>query len=216
VQGWAKLVGDIKIKQFGPSDITKASCTITKEGSALHMTKITDAAQTLRPADSVLLTCLRELKDKNIDGVTYKCTDETIFSIATSGTTKSIKIPKICNQTIEKSRADQLKTQIDEIAASIKNVAAFSHSFEALSSHAKICLNNGTGVNCNADCNNPNTEIVISGMCSVPPPEEGGSGTGSIQNFGLSPSTNVWHCLWVGNLNKGRAVAFCLPKSALN
>jgi hypothetical protein len=115
VQYKPDVVSDIKIKQFGPSDVTKASCTITKEGSTLHMAKITDAAQTLHPADSVLLTCLRELQDKNIDGVTYRCTNETIFSIATSGTTKSIKMPKICNQTIEESRADKLEKQIKQI-----------------------------------------------------------------------------------------------------
>jgi hypothetical protein len=74
----------------------------------------------LQASDSVVLTCLRELKNTNIEGVTYSCTDETIFSIATSGTTKSIKIPKLCSQTIEDSRADKLEKHIDESIKSVK------------------------------------------------------------------------------------------------
>ena len=214
VQYKPAVVGDIKIKQFGPSDVTKASCTITKEGSTLHMAKITDAAQTLRPADSVLLTCLRELKDKKIDGVTYRCTDETIFSIATSGTTKSIKIPKICNQTIEESRADKLEKQIKQINDQLAKLKADNAGElkNKLNNHIDLFEIPGTyqGIgNWFAAC--PEGSYVISGFCQVDGPPESHGANVNIQNFGRveKEKGNGWLCVWRDLVQNATVKALC-------
>lgn len=91
-----------------------------------------------------------------------------------------------------------------------QSVAVLSGSFSALRASEKTCpQTSGDAVSCNAKCEA--TESVISGACGIP---AGSTGSSSIQNFGLSPSTNEWHCLWRGTANQGKAVAFCLPKTS--
>jgi hypothetical protein len=78
---------------------------------------VTDTRQTIQPSDSVSLECLRNIKKKEIQGVAYECVDEDIFTIATSGTVQSIKIPMECAQEVGPSRADQLEAKVTQLTA---------------------------------------------------------------------------------------------------
>ncbi|RVH12086.1 hypothetical protein CN217_12645 [Sinorhizobium meliloti] len=119
VQYMPSVVAELNIKQFGPSNYDDLDCTITKDNSVVKVKKVTDTSQSLKPSDSVSLNCRRQIKKKEIEGVTYQCTDEEIFTIATSGTVQSIKIPRECTEEIGPSRADQLEAKVNQLSQSI-------------------------------------------------------------------------------------------------
>lgn len=102
-----------------------------------------------------------------------------------------------------KAEVDHLSTEVAELQAA--NVSLVGKLYGQLRDHSKECTPENGQINCNASCNS--TEVVVSGICIAL-----SGGPGAIQNFGLSPGTNEWHCLWNGAFTKGRATAFCLPK----
>jgi hypothetical protein len=113
VQYKPTVVAEIKVAQFGPSDLKENSCTVTRENALIDVTQPSDVAQTLKPLGSITTNCKRALASTQIDGVTYQCTKETIFVVATSGPVRAIKIPRVCSETIQESRADRIEKKAD-------------------------------------------------------------------------------------------------------
>jgi hypothetical protein len=64
-----------------------------------------------------------------VNGVTYDCTKETIFVIATSSPVKAIKIPRVCSETIQESRADRIEKKADEALSRIPAIVRCSRAF---------------------------------------------------------------------------------------
>ena len=89
----------------------------------IKVNQTNDVAQTLKPLGSITTTCMRkpEPVPTQIDGVTYDCTKETIFVIATSGPVRAVKIPRVCSQTIEPSRADRIEKQVAEATGRLQS-----------------------------------------------------------------------------------------------
>ncbi|CAO4176017.1 hypothetical protein [Methylorubrum populi] len=119
VQYKPNVSGDIKINMFGPSDLEYNKCVVTSPAGVKDVKKLDDVAQSLAPTQGISMNCKRDARTREINGVKYKCTDESIFTIATSGPVKSIKIPRICDETIMPSRADDLQSQLDKLKKSI-------------------------------------------------------------------------------------------------
>jgi hypothetical protein len=113
VQYRPSVQADIHIRLFGPMDLRENTCNVTKQNSTVQVAKPNDVAQVLRPTESITMNCRRTATNTQINGVAYNCTKETIFNIATSGPVKAIKIPRVCSQTIQESRADRIERKAD-------------------------------------------------------------------------------------------------------
>lgn len=107
---------ELKIAMFGPMDLQSNTCIITKNGTSTPMTEPSDVSQTLKPTESVTISCTRTSTSTLIDNVTHDCTNETIFHISTSGPVKAIKIPRVCSEKIGRSRADQIESDVKELS----------------------------------------------------------------------------------------------------
>jgi hypothetical protein len=124
IQYKPNFLSDIEIRLFGPIDLKENSCTVTKSGSTVKVSKLSDVSQTLHPTQSVTIVCNRPSQTTMINNVNYTCTRETIFNIATSGPVKTMKIPRVCSQTIQESRADQLEKEIRNLENENQNLKA--------------------------------------------------------------------------------------------
>jgi hypothetical protein len=116
------------------------------------------------------------------------------------------------------SQADlrQLETNVNTLQGRVQNLQQSNSNLESrlqalqggLTIAQNVCDRNPQNqVNCNAKC--PDDKKVVSGICIL---RASGGGLAPIQNFGLSPSTNEWHCLWSGSATRGETTAFCAPK----
>jgi Resistin len=111
----------ITISQFGPTDLRNNDCTVTKRNTSIPVRNLGDVVQTLGPTKSLSMSCHRRSTVQQINGVENKCTDETIFNIATSGPVKAIKIPRTCEQMVLPSRADRIEDDVKALRTAIAN-----------------------------------------------------------------------------------------------
>ncbi|ANV99345.1 hypothetical protein [Bradyrhizobium icense] len=199
------IQSEIQITLFGPMDLEENKCSVTKQKGVIKLSQPADVSQVLKPTESITISCTRPSHPSQQNGVSYNCTKETIFNIATSGPVKAIKVPRVCSETIQESRADKIENRVQVLGAQMATLQASLKALAGVTAIQNECGRNADNqINCNAKCSD--NERVVSGMCTVL------QGGGNIQNFGLSPSTNEWHCLWSGNTTRGRTVAFCAPR----
>jgi hypothetical protein len=123
VQYKPSVVADLQIKIFGPIDLNENTCSVTKGDRTIPLKTPNDVAQTLKPLGSIAINCTRQSKATQINGVNYNCTNETIFTVATSSPVKAIKIPRVCSEVIQESRADRIERKLDEALKQIKDNA---------------------------------------------------------------------------------------------
>lgn len=112
----------LKISLFGPTDLQSDTCIVTKDGKAIPLTEISDAAQILHSTESVTVDCERSAHTVKIDGVDRTCTDETIFEIATNGPTSSMIIPRVCKDEIQTSELYNIRQSIKNLNDRMGNV----------------------------------------------------------------------------------------------
>ena len=196
----------IQIIGFGPMDLKENTCLVTKDNKVINLSQPGDVSQTLRPTQSITLSCTRPSHATEINGVAYNCTKETIFNVATSGPVKAINVPRVCSETIKESRADKIEQRVQELIGQLSAVTTQVKTLRGglRKSEEVKCGRKGNEVNCYAKCNDD--ERVVSGYCTV------SAGGGNVQNFGLDPENNRWHCLWSGNTNEGVAIAYCAAR----
>jgi hypothetical protein len=60
VQYRPTIPADLQIAQFGPSDVTENTCTVTKQNATISVKQPNDVAQTIKPLGMALLQVARE------------------------------------------------------------------------------------------------------------------------------------------------------------
>lgn len=96
------------VTRLGPTNLIDNVCKITKpDGSTTSVKSANDTKTVLHETESVLLSCVRKVRPVFQDGVSYNCTDETIFSVATDGPITLMTIPRTCSTFNESVRDKQ-------------------------------------------------------------------------------------------------------------
>ncbi|RVN03978.1 hypothetical protein CN120_15595 [Sinorhizobium meliloti] len=114
----------IDIRMFSAQDLQYNKCKVTNSsGRTIDVKSMSDVAQKLQSSGSVSIACSRESEEVINEGVKYDCTRETLFVIATSGPMTSIKIPRVCSQQFENSKANELLERISAADERIQNTA---------------------------------------------------------------------------------------------
>lgn len=112
----------LDIKMFSAQDLTYDKCKVTSSGGkVIDVKQMSDVSQKLAASGSVTITCSRPSEETVNEGIKYDCTRETLFVIATSGPITSLKIPRVCSQQFENSKANELIAKINTLDQKVQN-----------------------------------------------------------------------------------------------